>query len=646
MKSPAFSLATICVLWSVITCAAVIANTHVDSDTSRDGAASHRLVAEAFPLSWEVLDITLTFRYVDDSSAADSIEQVKSLSYSDILRTAFSSAESKERQGDAPVHTRAHPQRTIELFPRNDSDGDADVLFEGISGRTVAEFRRYAGSDMQDRVQSAIAHAFETIDFRDVRDPQWHFTVRFRNETAGDVALGNLRVPIMWGTRKIAEAVTDVNAVPAHRSDGIIISFRADIDRSDIRKIADIGIPTFDLLSSPDRILYYKYGDLISNIQQMQRNKNRVVIDDGNNEIVFYIARYDRETRTNVTLRAVLNEINEIMHTHAEKVMGQRPDILPFSYVSGNEIVSLMGADNNDKGFWWALDRQTPINEKAYLDTPIYSELRLAYRDTLPPLNPAQIADVAKNEPGLATALARYHVEAGKHNDLDAHFAHAAKWLQKSAEAGYIDATQTLERAYNFIEDEYYVAEIYRPSRELTLMVVTKRADGNMYQIRHKGRTYFVREGGMIHEDGEPLYRLLEYTPIVTNVTHPKLDIPLQRDLSELRMYNVRSGEEFTLVKRQESSYTSDEVRLVRRDDGAEMRVREGDTVPIAALEHYATVERLDAEEGVGVFRIGPFEYVVGCAFGATEDRGRETGGASRNPRAASREPCAMRDAQ
>lgn len=194
-----------------------------------------------------------------------------------------------------------------------------------------------------------------------------------------------------------------------------------------------------------------------------------------------------------------------------------------------------------------------------------------------------------------------------------------------------LDTDPTDPHDPNFIEYEYRLAEIYRPSRELTLMVVTERAGGNTYQIRYKGRTQFMRDGGIIEDDGEPLYKIGEFTRVTTNVFVPAIGDTREEDRSELRMTNVRTGEEFTLVMRQESLYPYNMARLVRRESaadlrariqspdqstvqdaaGTELRIREGDVVPIALIEEDATVVRLDAEEGVGVFRIGAFEYTA-----------------------------------
>lgn len=164
----------------------------------------------------------------------------------------------------------------------------------------------------------------------------------------------------------------------------------------------------------------------------------------------------------------------------------------------------------------------------------------------------------------------------------------------------------------NLITEEYRLVEIYQPKRDLLFKGALKLSGGNSYQLEYKGNLNMKKEGESINDDdGNPIYKIVSYTRITTNIFNESLGAKREKDRSELKIEDVNAGKTFKLVVKQPSVYDYFEAKMVRRSDQKESIVQIGDTVPLNAVDEDATVKTLNAEDNEAVFTIGTLDYTV-----------------------------------
>lgn len=166
----------------------------------------------------------------------------------------------------------------------------------------------------------------------------------------------------------------------------------------------------------------------------------------------------------------------------------------------------------------------------------------------------------------------------------------------------------------NLIDDEYRIVQIYRPKRNIKLSNVSigsaKPLQFSVIQDKRR-HTKFQKSGDTITIDKEDLYLIGEFTEVKTNIYKPSIKKTIEVDISQVAVTDLKTGKEFILVRDQDSFEDYVEAKIVRKEGGEELVLKEGETLPVARLNKDAKAKKLDEEEKTGVFAIGTIEYTV-----------------------------------
>ena len=166
----------------------------------------------------------------------------------------------------------------------------------------------------------------------------------------------------------------------------------------------------------------------------------------------------------------------------------------------------------------------------------------------------------------------------------------------------------------NVIDDEYRLVEVYRPKRPIKLRnVAFGSAKPLQFSIKQGKRsiTKFQKSGDTIAQNGVELYTIGALTEIKTNIYKPSIKKTIKEDISEVIVTDIKTGKEFILVRAKDSFVEYVEAKMVRKESGEELVLKEGEEVPVAKIKKSAKAAKFDEEAKTGTFTVGKLEYTV-----------------------------------
>lgn len=163
----------------------------------------------------------------------------------------------------------------------------------------------------------------------------------------------------------------------------------------------------------------------------------------------------------------------------------------------------------------------------------------------------------------------------------------------------------------NLVSDEYKMTSIGKPVRPVMFVHFNKTGAGVTLQIRYKGNTLFKRTGDEISDGKTPVYKVGAFKEKMELVWNPQVNSSQRMDRSELVMTDLKSQEQFVMIKGMTNYETKVEAKLVNLADATEVIVREGDTLELPKAKRQARVEALDDNKRQGVFAVGNIKYTV-----------------------------------
>jgi hypothetical protein len=166
----------------------------------------------------------------------------------------------------------------------------------------------------------------------------------------------------------------------------------------------------------------------------------------------------------------------------------------------------------------------------------------------------------------------------------------------------------------NVIDDEYRLVEVYRPKRLIKLRnVAAGSAKPLQFSVKTGNRTStkFQKPGDTITVGGKDLYAIGTFTEIKTNKYMPSIKKDIEVDISEVSVTDLSTGKTFVLVRDEDSYEEYVEAKIIRKESGEELVLKEGESVPVAKLKKSAEATKFDEKAKTGTFTIGKLEYTV-----------------------------------
>jgi len=163
----------------------------------------------------------------------------------------------------------------------------------------------------------------------------------------------------------------------------------------------------------------------------------------------------------------------------------------------------------------------------------------------------------------------------------------------------------------NLIADEYKIVSIGKPVRPVMFVHYIKTSAGVTLQIRYKGGTKITRTGEQIVDGKTPVYKVGDFKEKMELVWNPQVNSSQRVDRSELAMTDLKTQEQFVMIKGMTNYETKVEAKLVNLTDATEVIVREGDTLELPKAQRQARVKALDDTKRHGVFTVGGISYTV-----------------------------------
>ena len=332
------------------------------------------LIASYAVVKWEVNSVSLDFDVKSSQRVTGTTEAGRTST--ETSRGSFSwvlGADGRIETGlRASGKLSANP---LELF------GLRKTAIEGTGSLGLgAHAQVHKARETQKSEQSDMKTFLSISDETAVGNLHFTFSVNVRNYSPKKLILTLAPLPILIGDRVVAEALPStlgpslVVTIPADRSEGVLVSFRADLNDTKAMEIVDYirggNSPTIDLARS--RITIHAQDDtaetdLISKVTRIEANDCLLTVRCSGGSTSWRIA--PTFSFKPVTVRQAMEAVNQLVRKQART----EADFFKFD---GNVITDV--ANSQGAGLWVA---QTGNNVKSldepFLKSPLPSQLQV-----------------------------------------------------------------------------------------------------------------------------------------------------------------------------------------------------------------------------------------------------------------------------
>ncbi len=159
----------------------------------------------------------------------------------------------------------------------------------------------------------------------------------------------------------------------------------------------------------------------------------------------------------------------------------------------------------------------------------------------------------------------------------------------------------------NVVLDEYTLIEVYRPKRPIEFV----SAAGATMNFRFKGMSKFKKEGEKISHAGKDLYKVGALISKTTNYFDKSINANKTKNISEVSLTDLQSGELFKIVIGQPGYENHVEAKIVKISDNNEGIYKKNDKLPLDKIDTIAEIVELNDKNKECVFAVGNIKYIT-----------------------------------
>ena len=159
----------------------------------------------------------------------------------------------------------------------------------------------------------------------------------------------------------------------------------------------------------------------------------------------------------------------------------------------------------------------------------------------------------------------------------------------------------------NVVLDEYTLIEIYRPKRPIEFV----SAAGTTMNFRFKGMSKFKKEGEKISHAGKELYKVGALVTKTTNYFDKSINATKTKNISEVTLTDLQSGELFRIVIGQPGYESHVEAKIVKISDNNEGIYKKNAKLPLDKIDGIAEIVELNDKNKECVFAVGNIKYIT-----------------------------------
>ena len=166
----------------------------------------------------------------------------------------------------------------------------------------------------------------------------------------------------------------------------------------------------------------------------------------------------------------------------------------------------------------------------------------------------------------------------------------------------------------NVVDEEYRLVEVYRPKRLIKLRNVAKGSAKPLQfsvKVGKRSSTKFQKSGDTITNGKEDLYLIGEFTEIKTNIYKASIKKSIEEDISQVEVTDLKTGKTFALIRNKDSFEDYVEAKIVNKENGDILVLKEGEELPVAKLKKNVTATKFDEEAKTGTFSVGKVKYTL-----------------------------------
>ena len=159
----------------------------------------------------------------------------------------------------------------------------------------------------------------------------------------------------------------------------------------------------------------------------------------------------------------------------------------------------------------------------------------------------------------------------------------------------------------NVVLDEYSLVEVYRPKRPIEFV----SAAGATMNFRFKGMSKFKKEGEIISNAGKELYKVGALIAKTTNYFDKSINATKSKNISEVTLTDIQSGELFKIVIGQPGYESYVEAKIAKLSDNTEEIYKKNAKIPLDKIDAVAEIVELNDKNKECVFAVGNIKYIT-----------------------------------
>ncbi len=159
----------------------------------------------------------------------------------------------------------------------------------------------------------------------------------------------------------------------------------------------------------------------------------------------------------------------------------------------------------------------------------------------------------------------------------------------------------------NVVLDEYTLLEVYRPKRPIEFI----NAAGDSLSFRIAGMSQFKKVGDVINYKKKDLYKINDFVKKTTNIFNKAINSTKTKNISEVTMTDLVSGELFKMVIGQSGYESHVEAKMMKKSDNKEGIYKKNDKLPLEKLDTTAEIIELNDKNKECVFAVENIKYIT-----------------------------------